>query len=457
MASSPAGEERLGGEQPGQRRVVLAADGAEDLGAGLEGADGGGGVAEPERDPSFQAAVGALPPQTAVPPALPPPRGGDREKRDDDCRSSGSIIECTNQILGETLGLAGTPFALHYRSDRVPGRSAARTLEIPLSGSTLPAGVKRVDLDVEVAGQRFNQSFAAAPNQAESFTWDGLDAYGRQVQGRRDFRASVGYVYDAEYAEPPEDGEPTFARTGTVPMSGNLARQEVTLYQQHTGSLGGWDAGSAFGLGGWSLSVHHAYDPAHRTLHLGTGERRTISDARVVTTVLGSSTLGFGGDGGPAGEAVVSHPTDLVATTALDPDGGTDLLFVDFDNCRVRKRSAQGVVSTVAGSGCAAPGTPIGDGGPATSAVLSGIRQIAVGPDGAIYVADSGHFSGDLYVGLSGGLPGDGVVYRFTAGGGAPNIHVRGGAGWEPGRRSHPALNDARLQPRPPGRAGDAA
>ena len=33
-----------------------------------------------------------------------------------------STIECQNQVLGEALGLIGTEFALHYQSDRVPGR-----------------------------------------------------------------------------------------------------------------------------------------------------------------------------------------------------------------------------------------------------------------------------------------------------------------------------------------------
>src|SRR5207248_588694 len=71
---------------------------------------------------------------------------------DEPCEQPGSIIECQNQTLGEVVGLTGAPMALHYRSDRVPGRTAANTLSIPLNGGSVPASTQRVDLEVVVAG-----------------------------------------------------------------------------------------------------------------------------------------------------------------------------------------------------------------------------------------------------------------------------------------------------------------
>ena len=53
------------------------------------------------------------------------------DKLDDPCLASGSIIECENQTLGETLGITGTPFSLNYRSDRVLGRKGSNTIQIP--------------------------------------------------------------------------------------------------------------------------------------------------------------------------------------------------------------------------------------------------------------------------------------------------------------------------------------
>ena len=81
---------------------------------------------------------------------------------------SSSIIECQNQILGEVVDVTGTPFTLNYRSDRVPGRIASNTLEIPLSEDTVPASLKRIELEIRVAGQSFQQTFPAAANRKRS-------------------------------------------------------------------------------------------------------------------------------------------------------------------------------------------------------------------------------------------------------------------------------------------------
>jgi RHS repeat-associated protein len=52
------------------------------------------------------------------------------ETVDDPCQVAGSIIGCENQSLGESVGLVGTPFRLHYQSDRVPGRAGASGVAI---------------------------------------------------------------------------------------------------------------------------------------------------------------------------------------------------------------------------------------------------------------------------------------------------------------------------------------
>ena len=59
-------------------------------------------------------------------------------------RPSAGWISGSTQILGEAIGVAGTPFALHYASDRVPGRRAAYELDVPLDPGaehTAPNGV----------------------------------------------------------------------------------------------------------------------------------------------------------------------------------------------------------------------------------------------------------------------------------------------------------------------------
>jgi hypothetical protein len=87
------------------------------------------------------------PPAGAPAPAMPSPTQN-RPPDPQNCpsRASGSVIGCETQALGEALPVTGTPFSLHYQSERVPGRKAEKTLAIPLSGASVPASLKRIDL-----------------------------------------------------------------------------------------------------------------------------------------------------------------------------------------------------------------------------------------------------------------------------------------------------------------------
>lgn len=97
----------------------------------------------------------------------------------------------------------------------------------------------------------------------------------------------------------------------------------------------------------------------------------------------------FAGDGGDALDARFSFSSGATATPsariAFGPDGS--LYVADTESHRVRRVGADGVVTTVAGTGERGTG---GDGGPATAARLSGPSDIAVGLDGTLYVADTG-------------------------------------------------------------------
>jgi glucose/arabinose dehydrogenase len=108
--------------------------------------------------------------------------------------------------------------------------------------------------------------------------------------------------------------------------------------------------------------------------------RRVWPDGHI-TTVAGTGTAGYSGDGGPATNARLNLPTDVEPAA----DGG--FLIADYGNRRVRRVSPAGVITTVAGTGVA--GTS-GDGGPATSAQLAAPTGVAVTGDGAFLVADAG-------------------------------------------------------------------
>jgi RHS repeat-associated protein len=318
------------------------------------------------------------PPDDAEPPRQPKPK---RHKPiDDPTCQGGSIIECQNQTLGEVVDLPGTFMRLHYQSDRVAGRTAAKTIEIPLSGPSLPSSLKRLEVDLTVVGRRFSQSVPAAPNQSMTFTWDGQDAFGRTVQGGQPVTVRIGYVYDAVYREPAQFAQ-SFGATGGAPLTANRARQEITLWQESQTSIGAWEA-QTHGLGGWSFDIHHAYDSSGRVLYLGDGRRRS-ADAFVpiITTIAGTGTYGGSGDGGPATQAELS-----ASGIALGPDGS--LFIADIVNSRIRHVGPDGMITTVAGNGTPGYG---GDGGPAIQANLNVPRDVAVGPDGSLYIADEGN------------------------------------------------------------------
>lgn len=166
--------------------------------------------------------------------------------------------------------------------------------------------------------------------------------------------------------------------------------------------------------------------------------RRIDAKTGLISTVAGTGTSGFSGDGGPATQATLKVPHSI----ALDSKG--NIYICDIGNHRIRMvDSKSGIISTFCGTGERKPtpdgatitGTPLngpraldfdgqhglylalregnqvyridldaktlhhvagtgkkgytGDGGPARVATLSGPKGIAVGPGGDVYLADT--------------------------------------------------------------------
>jgi sugar lactone lactonase YvrE len=165
--------------------------------------------------------------------------------------------------------------------------------------------------------------------------------------------------------------------------------------------------------------------------------RRVDAQSGLISTVAGTGSAGYSGDGGPARQARLSSPHSI----ALDDRGG--LYIADIGNHRIRKVNLQtGQIDSLAGSenprlpteGQVAKDTPVlgpralfiqgrtlwvalreghsvwkldldrpvwrhvagtgkqgysGDGGPPGSATFNGPKGIALGPSGSIFVVDT--------------------------------------------------------------------
>ena len=102
----------------------------------------------------------------------------------------------------------------------------------------------------------------------------------------------------------------------------------------------------------------------------------------VITTIAGTGTNGFSGDGGPALGAMLRFPNGV----AVDVWG--NVFVADDSNHRVRRVDTNGIITTVAGNGTNGFS---GDGGPATNAMLGTCYGIAVDRIGNLYLADYGN------------------------------------------------------------------
>jgi sugar lactone lactonase YvrE len=106
--------------------------------------------------------------------------------------------------------------------------------------------------------------------------------------------------------------------------------------------------------------------------------RRIDGRSKLISTVAGTGTAGFGGDGGPASKAQFRQPHSI----AFDAAGR--LLVCDIGNSRIRSVDLRaGTIATFAGTGERGP-TP--DEGPLDGTPLNGPRSLDVAPDGTIYL-----------------------------------------------------------------------
>jgi uncharacterized protein (TIGR03437 family) len=98
-----------------------------------------------------------------------------------------------------------------------------------------------------------------------------------------------------------------------------------------------------------------------------------------ITTIAGTGTAGYSGDGGAATSAQVSLPVSATLN-------GGNLYIADQANQRIRIVGSDGKINTFAGTG---NGGYNGDGGKATAATMNSPSNVAVDSSGTVYFTDT--------------------------------------------------------------------
>ena len=128
--------------------------------------------------------------------------------------------------------------------------------------------------------------------------------------------------------------------------------------------------------------------------------RRTInsmprlSELTLVAILCATATAAFAADG-PRSSIVIGEslangrkpePGELNSPFGVDFDAEGNMYIVELSGGRVHKRDTSGALTTIAGDGSKGYS---GDGGPAEKATFNGMHNVAVTPEGDLYISDS--------------------------------------------------------------------
>ena len=320
----------------------------------------------------------------AVPPTPPEPRVDvPTNRKQGECNKAGSIIGCQGQTLCEELPVIGAPFNLRYDSRRA-GRKTDRSIEIPLTGRSIPESLEAVHVHVTVAGRTEKKILPAKKDLVYEYVWDRRDAYGREVQGRQPVDIRIGFQSTRlrEYGNPAEWNAAFGKFTNNSESSHRRAarrrgevRQLARRCATSSASPSAASTPAAPASAAGSSTVHHAYDARMRTLYRGDGQE--VGAESVLDTLAGTGKAGDPRDADVAPDGsvwVANAATDQVIRFDKDGNGGGHGRLDGRRRLPGLPRRAATKSST---------DDPLAKGFP-----LARPMSVALTPDGGFYVAD---------------------------------------------------------------------
>lgn len=180
--------------------------------------------------------------------------------------------------------------------------------------------------------------------------------------------------------------EKTIHAATQTESSGNLKDGNGTQQSIDPRTIAIDGAGNSYIADGVNNRILMVCGPASMPVIHGTA----CAAAGAISTIAGNGDAAYAGDNGPALSAALNQPA------AVAVDGAGNLLIADTGNNAIRMVDAvTGAIATVAGNAnsaiCAAATNPMGDGCPATRAILNQPQTIAVNGDGNLIIGDSGN------------------------------------------------------------------
>ncbi|MBV8618066.1 MAG: hypothetical protein JOY84_04315, partial [Curvibacter sp.] len=329
------------------------------------------------------------PPDAIGPPDSPPPNPDDKPSCGQGgqpcaCPGEGCDIHFEARALGQRLPLAGTPYSLYYRSDRVGAATTGSTAlplpvnryQVEITADSWPASLTGITVNSDIAGRRHQVNLPAAQGwqarQKLSFEWDGRDAYGREVRQAAMANTLVQYHYQVIRYASPADFYRAFERINNWSSQANQGRSLMSLSstdRQWVSPPQSSPEVQAAAAGGWALSPLSLYDAGQRTHYQAGGQTvvagQWLPKSLMLKHVFGDEDIAVRGLLIAAdGRMVVGRNQQIVAL-AIDPSGAATVL------------AGSGEEGAHAAEG-AAIGMP-----------LQQPLPVAWGPDGSLYFIES--------------------------------------------------------------------